>query len=176
MSPRQSGSTTAQSLTVRAAAIDDTDVVLDHWHALVEGQQDYGEHIHGDANRLRARERLAETIARGGAFVAVTVEDAIEGFVTCGIERGYYDCRRVRGQIRALYVAPGHRGTGVGTRLLDTAEKHLLDRGCETILVDVLAANDPAREFYRDHGFSPHRLTLERRPEVETTTNTSPEH
>jgi GNAT superfamily N-acetyltransferase len=151
------------------------EAVLEHWLELVESQQQYGESLEREPNRLPLREQLATAIASEEVFVAAAPDETIRGFVHCGLEDGPLASRDDCGRIRALYVAPQHRTAGIGTRLLDAAEADLLDRGCNRLLVDVLAANEPARALYSDRSYEPHRLTLTRQPEVETTTNTNDE-
>jgi ribosomal protein S18 acetylase RimI-like enzyme len=164
-----------RSVDVRPATVAEVDAVVEHWLALVDEQQRHGEVLESDANRRLARRRLAEAITRDEVLVAVSQEETICGFVGYGVERGYFELGRLRGRIRAIHVDPACRNAGIGTRLLDAAETRLHHRGCESILVDVLVANESARALYADRGYSPHRLTLERRVEVETTTNTTAE-
>jgi len=175
MDSRTRDERTEAGVTVRLATTDDLDSVLDQWLALVDDQHRHGTRL--DGRRLPAREQLATAIVRNGVLVAATPNEdgEIVGFVTFGTERHAFEPRRTRGRIRMLYVEPDHRDRGIGGRLLETAHTLLLDRNCETVFVDVLVDNERARQFYRDHDFSPHRLTMERRPEVETNTNPSTE-
>ncbi|PSP70255.1 N-acetyltransferase [Halobacteriales archaeon QH_8_67_27] len=57
------------------------------------------------------------------------------------------------GDVLRLYVAPGHRGEGVGRELLDETVDELVAGGAETIRAMVLAENDLGTEFYREAGF-----------------------
>lgn len=48
-----------------------------------------------------------------------------------------------------LYVAPGHRGAGLGRMLLAHLAQVVVDRGCARLEWWVLRTNEPALRFYR---------------------------
>lgn len=52
-----------------------------------------------------------------------------------------------------MVVAPGARGRGVGSELLDAALRCARDRGCRRITLLTDTDNDRAQAFYRRHGF-----------------------
>ena len=54
--------------------------------------------------------------------------------------------------LRALYLHPGYRRRGIGTRLLERGLDRLPGR-LSRLAVGVLAANDDARRFYEANGF-----------------------
>ena len=56
------------------------------------------------------------------------------------------------GEVSALYVLPGHQGRGVGRRLVAAVAAHLREQGLPALTIAVLAANTPARRFYRALG------------------------
>jgi len=56
------------------------------------------------------------------------------------------------GEVSALYVLPGQHGRGVGRRLLAEVAAHLREQGLLALTIAVLAANAPARGFYRALG------------------------
>jgi GNAT superfamily N-acetyltransferase len=51
-----------------------------------------------------------------------------------------------------LYVTPGHRGGGLGRRLLEYLAAVAVDRGCGRLDWQVLRTNEPALRFYRRLG------------------------
>lgn len=53
-----------------------------------------------------------------------------------------------------LYVAPGRRGQGLGTRLLTHAERVARERGAELLEINVDGVDVDARRFYERHGYS----------------------
>jgi ribosomal protein S18 acetylase RimI-like enzyme len=76
---------------------------------------------------------------------------SIVGVVIFGesITDGYPD----DGEVRAIYLEPGHIGTGLGSRLLIAAESCLLERGYRSLVIDAFAMNHRAIAFYRKHGY-----------------------
>lgn len=56
------------------------------------------------------------------------------------------------GECYALYVAPSAQGKGVGSLLLRTLARRLIDDGVERLLVGVLSANDRGCKFYSSLG------------------------
>lgn len=57
--------------------------------------------------------------------------------------------------ISAMWVAPEHRRTGAGARLVDTAARWLAERGAPQVLAWVADCNAPALRFYENLGFLP---------------------
>ncbi|MFC7202006.1 GNAT family N-acetyltransferase [Haloferax namakaokahaiae] len=154
-------------MQVRPAVLSDLDTLVDYWVDLAAGQRAYQSHLKADANRTPIRESIAQYITAGGVFVAVADGDNDStsdplGFVMFGIESGRYEQDVRRGTIHNLFVLPERRGSGVGTELLTAAEAQLRANGVDTISLDVLAANEDARRFYRRHGYDAHRIELEK--------------
>ena len=56
-------------------------------------------------------------------------------------------------EIDELFVVPEHRGKGLGTKLLDTAEREFVARGCTNVFLQLGRENARGRSFYRAHGF-----------------------
>lgn len=55
--------------------------------------------------------------------------------------------------IELLFVPESFRGTGIGSRILEMAEKEALARGCSGVWLDTL--NPAARDFYQKRGYLP---------------------
>jgi ribosomal protein S18 acetylase RimI-like enzyme len=53
-----------------------------------------------------------------------------------------------------LYVAPNHRGRGVGTRLLDSVEAFAREQGARCLWLETQNVNVPALRFYLRSGFA----------------------
>jgi|GEM_PF-236180 len=90
---------------------------------------------------------------------AAGTDAEVVGFVSFALDRGSFERERTRGIVTNLYVVPERRGEGIGSRLLDAAERALAELGAATITLESMAANDRARGFYRDRGYAPHRVT-----------------
>jgi ribosomal protein S18 acetylase RimI-like enzyme len=146
------------------------DELADLWVELARGQRAHGSYIQPEENRESAREGLARGVVTGGVLVARTADGEIAGFVQFAPESKSYAQDVTRGVVENLYVRAEHRGEGVGSDLLCAAEAQLFDAGVDRVRLEVLAANDSAREFYAAHGYEPHRVELEKAPESDNHT------
>lgn len=152
-------------MRIVAPAMTDADRLAELWVELARDQRAHGSHLQPEANRESVREGLSRHIVTGGVLVARTESDDIAGFVQFAPEGGSYEQDVERGIIENLYVRPDHRGNGIGSELLERAERELIDAGADRVCLEVLAANDAAQRFYERHGYDPHRVELEKSPE-----------
>ncbi len=67
----------------------------------------------------------------------------------------------VYGEICEIYIAPGRRGTGIGTRMMIHAFDWLRARGVKTARVETAATNDAALRLYERFGFEPNYVVLQ---------------
>ncbi|SDJ40757.1 Acetyltransferase (GNAT) family protein [Halovenus aranensis] len=134
--------------------------LVEQWLSLAESQRRFESHLLVSENRTRIRESICNHIATGRLLVAR--DEAIRGFIMFTIEVGGYEQDVTRGLIENLYVDPDYRNDGVGSRLLGNAETELQTQGADVVTLDVMAANEAGRRFYRRHGYEPHRLELEK--------------
>lgn len=146
---------------VRSPDTDAVDALVDLWVDLAAEQRQYDSHVRAEANRTQIREFMLRHVVGDRVFVA-TDSDAIVGFVTFTVDTDPYEQDVTRGIVEHLYVHPDHRDEGIGTQLLRRAEDALTDRGVDVVSLQVMVDNDPARRFYRRHGFRPHRVELEK--------------
>ena len=144
-----------------------SDSIADRWVALAEDQRTYDSHIVPAENRGTIREAILHHVVADEALVCRDNE-AVVGFVTFTVETGQYEQDTSRGLVQNIYVAPEYRNRGLGTKLLTAAEESLAARGVETVALEVMATNENARQFYRDRGYSPHRVELEKSVESDT--------
>jgi ribosomal protein S18 acetylase RimI-like enzyme len=153
--------------TIEPATMDDLDAVVDGWLALAADQRRHGSHVLVDPNRETVTETVGGHVLAGEVLVARPPDgadsgEALVGFVVVRMEGDAYERDAARGDVPALWVAPGHRGDGVGAALLSAAEQLLAERGAEAVRLEVLAANDGARRFYARAGYEEHRHVLEK--------------
>jgi ribosomal protein S18 acetylase RimI-like enzyme len=92
----------------------------------------------------------------------VARKNGLVGFVMFDTERTRYEQDVSRGIIENIYVVPDHRGGGIGSALLDAAEQRLRARDIDSIALEAMAPNERARRFYRERGYDPHRVELEK--------------
>lgn len=155
------------TVEIYAAEPGDADAVAELWVALAAGQREHGSHLRAAQNRTQIREHVAREAASDRVLLAresgeQSSERALVGFVTFRIGSGRYELDRTQGILENLYVEPDHREEGIGSRLLEAAENRLHDRGADVVVLEAMADNEQAREFYRQHGYEPFRVTFER--------------
>lgn len=145
---------------IQAADTGDADALVDMWLALADGQRQYGSHIPAEPNRTQIRESILRHIT--GEHLLLARADQLCGFVMFTVEQGSFEQDVTRGIVENLYVRPDSRGEGIGSELLSRAEQRLGDRGVDTVALNVMADNERARQFYRERGYDPQRLELEK--------------
>jgi ribosomal protein S18 acetylase RimI-like enzyme len=66
------------------------------------------------------------------------------------------------GEIESLSVLPGHRGQGLGSRLLEALEDELREQGVDDLVLGLLPGNTDAARLYERRGYRPTWLYLSR--------------
>lgn len=157
------------NVTVEAATREDVAAIVDGWVALARDQRGHGSHLLAEENRATVREHVTHHVVGERIYVARrTGFEGIVGFVQFSTEVGSYRMDVDRGVVETLYVAADHRDEGIGTRLLDRAELALAADGITTVGLEVMAANEAARRFYRERGYDVHRVGMEKSLENDT--------
>lgn len=157
----------SSAFEIDAPTMRDLDRLVELWVDLAAGQREYDSHLRTDANRDRIRESLSRQIALSEVRVARR-DDRIVGFVMFTMAGGTFERSVTRGLVQNIYVLPEARGDGIGSRLLEVSEDALAAEGADTVALDVMAHNDEARAFYEQHGYAPHRVTMEKPTESDT--------
>jgi len=160
---------------VESATTGDLDALVEAWIALATEQRDHDSHLFADADAGRIRESMAHHVVADTCLVARPTDEAATGsrflgFVTFSVDADDYVLDVDRGTVENIHVDPDHHGEGVGAALLAAAEAALADRGVDVVSLEVMAANDRAREFYDREGYGHHRVVMEKRVDVETDT------
>jgi GNAT superfamily N-acetyltransferase len=135
--------------------------VTDLWVDLAAGQREYGSHLLAADNRTRIRESVVRHIVTDSLLVAREAGTLV-GFVMFSVESGSFEQDVRRGVVENLFVAEPYRHETVGRQLLEAAEARLADRDVSVVGLEVMAANEAAREFYRANGYDLHRVELEK--------------
>lgn len=107
-------------------------------------------------DQLRAEDRaarydFANPDPRAPQTLVAVNNDAIIGFATTMPSRDHD--RADFGELGALYVAPEHWRSGVGSALSAAAREALLKNGFREALLWVMAGNERAERFYRRDGW-----------------------
>jgi ribosomal protein S18 acetylase RimI-like enzyme len=105
-------------------------------------------------------ERAAE---QEGALIVAERDGAVLGFLCWLVEMAEPFVRprmRAYGYVADLVVASGHRGAGIGTRLLAEAERLTRARRLNRLAIGVLLGNDGAARAYERFGFRSHSTEL----------------
>jgi ribosomal protein S18 acetylase RimI-like enzyme len=91
-------------------------------------------------------DRLAAAMQKGTILVA---EDA-EGRLVASI---YTELRGKRGYSGMLAVDPALQRSGLGRRMMEAAEDHFRQNGCEAVYITVLSLRPELPPLYRKFGF-----------------------
>jgi putative acetyltransferase len=127
---------------LRPATEDDAAAVADLWH---RGWHDaHPGHVPDGLTAARTLEAFHERAPRRVAETTVAVVDgAVAGFVMV-----------VGDEVEQVFVAPGHRGTGLAGTLLDEAERQVAAGGHDVAWLAVVDGNARARRFYESRGWT----------------------
>ncbi|GAA0224315.1 hypothetical protein GCM10009539_06830 [Cryptosporangium japonicum] len=97
-----------------------------------------------------------EWLARPGSFVLVAYSgDVPVGYALVEVVDGPEDTWVTGDRIahlQSLSIAPGWRGTGLGTALADRVDAELQARGVHDLMLDVVEGNTGAERFYERRG------------------------
>ncbi|WP_030759200.1 GNAT family N-acetyltransferase [Streptomyces sp. NRRL F-2664] len=79
---------------------------------------------------------------------------ALDGDELCGFAAVGYSAWNRRLTVEDIEVAPGHRGRGIGSALMERAAEFARARGAEHLWLEVSSVNAPAVHAYRRMGFT----------------------
>jgi ribosomal protein S18 acetylase RimI-like enzyme len=144
----------AEAISIRSATAADCEGILACLHAAFEPFQcQYTPGAYSDTvlNLHTLQERLQEM----AVLVAVTDSDEIIGTIACkALKNG-------EGHLRGMAVLPGWQGRELAQQLLDRAESHLRESGCNRITLDTTEPLRRAIRFYKRNGFLATGRTLD---------------
>jgi ribosomal protein S18 acetylase RimI-like enzyme len=139
-------------MTIREATTDDVDAVRrvaeSSWTA------DYPELLSRESIRdgvddWYTPELIRDSIIWAEALMLVAERDG----TVAGFAHATFDLDERTGTILRLYVAPDHRGAGIGGKLLAETRDRLFETGVDRIRAMVLAANEVGNAFYESFDF-----------------------
>jgi ribosomal protein S18 acetylase RimI-like enzyme len=149
------------NVAIEAADRDDIAILVDLWIDLAADQRSYGSHLVPTENRSAIHEAMSQHVMTDSALVAKRSGEVV-GFITFDVESGRYRQDVSRGVVHNIYVRDDDRNEGIGYALLAAAEAELETLGVDIVSLQAMASNDRARRFYREHGYTPHRIELEK--------------
>ncbi len=156
----------ASPLAVRPVRARDREAILELWLALIDYHRAL-DPLYPVVSGIR--EALREEIERGllGGLCRLLVAEldgALVGFAFAEVER--LETREASGPglcwIHELYVLPEERGRGVGSALVEAAEKFLEKRGGGRIAVRVESGNKDGLRFWERRSFVDRARILEK--------------
>ncbi|MGW3950454.1 GNAT family N-acetyltransferase [Streptomyces sp. NPDC004752] len=106
------------------------------------------------------RSSYVRWLAEPGSFVLIAQTEAGEdiGYALVAVTEGPDDTWVTDdrlAEVESLAVLPAHRGSGVGTRLLDAVDAELDRLGIGDLFIAALAQNTEAIRFYEKRGLRP---------------------
>lgn len=147
------------SHSIRRFRIADRDRVLALSERLTVGVAPWRDEVEvATATRRWLDESTSEEFD-GVALVAETDGDLL-GFVSVSTTRHFSG--EVDSYIGELVVAPAFEGRGVGSALVEAAQRVAIERGHRCLTLSTGAANDRAIALYRRLGFEPEDVKLTR--------------
>ena len=87
------------------------------------------------------------------AQLAVTLDDKLIGTFQLTFIPGLARLGSLRGQIEGVRIAPKHRGSGVGQKMLEWAIAECRSRGCDIVQLTTDKDRPDAHRFYEKLGF-----------------------
>jgi predicted N-acetyltransferase YhbS len=140
--------TKRQEFTVRKVVSKDSSGILKCLHEAFEPyRQAYTPEAFADT--VLTPQTLERRFSTMSIFVATTSEGQIIGTIACSqLSEG-------EGHIRGMAVRTAWHGSGIGQKLLETAESELKSRGCQCVLLDTTEPLQRAIAFYLRNGFEP---------------------
>lgn len=143
------------------AALEQCLIALQEFERSIEPRRAEGEAI---AARY-VDEMLASCEHECGRVLVAEVDGAVVGYVTVNAKVRADDLEEIDYEyayIKDIFVLEAHRGRGLGRALLTEAETFAHTQGAEWLRIGVLAWNASALGLYKQMGFDPHEVLLEK--------------
>lgn len=114
---------------------------------------------------VKRYESLADILEKDHNYYVYEDDEIIKGFFLFGDSREEDEIRREHEmdkfplELIAIYVEPGFKQKGIGSKLIAACEEIAKSKGKNEIRLWVLEENKSARQFYEKHGFEAANLT-----------------
>lgn len=147
---------TEKGFTIRPGRRDDAAAAARLWVQSAEEHTAYDEVYATAPGAERMMRRFLADLAAGGhsfLFVAVAGEHTI-GFISGELREGSPTFQpKTWASVDDVFVDPRYRSLGVGRALVEAVKEWARERGASGVSLQVAAANERGRKFYRDLGF-----------------------
>jgi len=145
-----------ENIIIRPANIEDRDPLKDMYIHMYDILSSFG-------MPYRLNEEIIDDVlslilkARTNKIFLAEMEGKLIGFVVVDIARLdrklSYKPNNIMANIKDIYVIPSLGRTGVGQRLLNTAENWAFENGASIIECNVLNNNEPALKFWNNNEY-----------------------
>ena len=142
---------------MNASLLTLTDATPSHFAAIVAIERELGS---GSVVALTEGLALDEAVHRGHYLTVALSDDDVAGWIWFHVEIGR-DGEEV-GHVFRLSVARANRRCGVGRTLVEYARETLKQRGCTKMRTTVDGADEAARAFFEQTGFTIDAVVMER--------------
>ncbi len=122
--------------------------------ALADAPDAFGTTLARD--EARPPEEGSARLADPGAATFIAIADGEDAGLATGRD---YEGQEGAAGLFGMWVAPSHRGRGIGGALVDAVVAWARARGSGRVLLDVADANAPAIALYERKGFQPTGVT-----------------
>jgi ribosomal protein S18 acetylase RimI-like enzyme len=141
-------------MNIRKATISDAAEIMTIYNELMDYEMSL---LEGDLKSIQLNWERKKTLENVEAyllnenmrlFVAVDDDNKILGFITGAHSKGV---KHREGRLD-IFIRKEYREKGTGTALMDRMFEWFRDEDCISVLVNVYAANERAKEFYKKYG------------------------
>lgn len=108
---------------------------------------------------------LAHCAEKQGAILVAETSGKVTGYVCVHAKVANEDPDEIDydyAYVVDLAIDQAHRGKGMGSALLEAAERYAVDQGARYLRISALAGNDGAVKLYQRTGFAPRVIELEK--------------
>nr|WP_315023432.1 GNAT family N-acetyltransferase [uncultured Aminipila sp.] len=138
---------------------DEIKIIRDLWEKNRLYHQNISEHFKEVYGLISFDERMKDFSASNKNTIKITVAKNNDQYI------GYCISTTVdgAGQLQSIHVCESNRGNGIGRQLASEHIEWMREMGCKEIGVNVSQENASAIAFYKDLGFYPNTLYMQKK-------------
>ena len=151
-----------ENYTIKRGGVNDLDLIQSLWEELnqlhYEQSPNFKDRFKNKSWERRKKELSSKS--RNILMNYVTTDDNnIIGYCISTVDKE----DNTIGEIDSLYIDKAFRKSGIGKQLMDRAIKWLIEQGTKTQKLLVGVGNEQVFDFYRQFGFYPLHIVLQRK-------------